>query len=561
MKYVRMPSTARREITGTQQDRKQVLSVPTFLRVITTAAAAGILLLQGCGLFPAEPAPSVASLAARIQRHIEQPRFSAAQWGIKIVSMDTGRTVFERNADKYCIPASNAKLYTGALALDAFAPGMRIPTRLYATAPIDSKGVTNGHLVLYGQGDPTFGAATETGAAQSPFDALAAQLAQTGLKRVRGHLVINDRYFGTPPIGAGWQADDLQWSYGAQASALTVNENTWTLTVKPAAQAGQPCDIIQETPWIKKGEEGEEDAAPQPVNIVNRTFTAAAGDARGIGLYRAPGSDTLYVFGSLALNDAPRQSALALPHPSEAIGRALQAALEKYRISIDGGLRIAHWLDPEPQDIPERWIPLARLESPPLADLLKQMFKRSQNLYAQDLFLQVGRQTAGTAPASACAPAGLSCTTEQWGVYALNHFLPRAGIQPDWARIQEGSGLARANLVTPAATVALLQYMNRHSAARIFKEALPVAGVDGTLKNRMKNTAAQNNARAKTGTLQYVYALSGYVTTAAKERLAFSIMLNHYAPPKPGSKVPPAPPPIEDIDAIVVRLAEFSGHS
>src|SRR5260363_107911 len=105
-----------------------------------------------------------------------------------------------------------------------------------------------------------------------------------------------------------------------------------------------------------------------------------------------------------------------------------------------------------------------------------------------------------------------------------------AGIQPDWARIQEGSGLARANLVTPAATVALLQYMNRHSAARIFKEALPVAGVDGTLKNRMKNTAAQNNARAKTGTLQYVYALSGYVTTAAKERLAFSIMLNHYAP-------------------------------
>src|SRR5260363_349714 len=161
----------------------------------------------GLRFIPAEPAPSVASLAARIQRHIEQPRFSAAQWGIKIVSMDTGRTVFERNADKYCIPASNAKLYTGALALDAFAPGMRIPTRLYATAPIDSKGVTNGHLVLYGQGDPTFGAATETGAAQSPFDALAAQLAQTGLKRVRGHLVINDRYFGTPPIGAGWQAD------------------------------------------------------------------------------------------------------------------------------------------------------------------------------------------------------------------------------------------------------------------------------------------------------------------------------------------------------------------
>ncbi len=530
----------------------------SILRAVATALTASTLFLQGCGLLPSEPAHSVASLAARIQQHIEQARFSAAQWGIKIVSLESGRTIFERNADKYFIPASSTKLYTGALALDTFAPSMRIPTRLYATAPIDPEGVMRGDLVLYGRGDPTFGAAEETGAVQHPFDALAAQLTHMGLKRVRGHLVIDSSYFAAPPIGAAWQADDLQWSYGAEVSALTVNENTFTLIVKPAAAAGQPCEITPEAGWMR---EGETDPASLPVKIVNRTFTTAAGAAPGIGLYRKPGSGTLYVFGSLALSDTPWQSALALPDAFKAIGRALSAALSKYQISIDGDLRIAHWPDREAQGIPERWTPLARMESPALADLLKQTFKRSQNLYAQALWLQAGRQISETAPANACAKEGPACTTEQWGVYALNAFLPRAGIAPNHAQIHEGSGLARPNLVTPAATVALLRYMSLHPAAHIFEDALPIAGVDGTLKNRMKNTAAQNNVHAKTGTLQYVYTLSGYVTTAAKERLAFSIMLNHYLPPESDSNASSIPSPTDDIDAIVVQLAEFLGHS
>lgn len=526
-------------------------------RLIAITLAASALLLQSCAPLPAKPEPSIAALASRIQKHIAQPRFSAAQWGIKIVSLDTGRIVFAHNADKYFIPASNTKLYTGALALDTFAPDRRILTTLYATAPIDPAGVIQGDLVLYGQGDPTLGAAEETHAVQHPFDGWAAQLAKKGLKQVRGNLIIDNRYYATQPIGSGWGAGDLQWRYGAEVSALTLNENTFTLTVKPAPVTDQPCEITVDAPWITNSAAG---AVSSPVKIINRTFTTAVG-AGGIGLYRKPGSDTLYVFGSLAPNDAPQQSALALPNPAETIGRALRAALEKSHISVNGKLRIVHWLDPELPSIPDHSILLTQLASPPLAELLQQAFKRSQNLYAQAIWLQIGRRTAEITAMDACAKEGLPCTTEQWGTYALNNFLPQAGIAPNQIQMREGSGLSRKNLATPTATVALLKYMSRHPAAQVFKDALPIAGVDGTLDDRMQGTAAQNNARAKTGTMQYTYTLSGYVRTAAQEHLAFSIMLNNYAPPKADPNAPPIPSPTDDIDAIVIQLAEFLGHS
>ena len=132
-----------------------------------------------------------------------------------------------------------------------------------------------------------------------------------------------------------------------------------------------------------------------------------------------------------------------------------------------------------------------------------------------------------------------------------------SGVPPlpaDEVRFDEGSGLSRNNLVSANATTALLKFMAGHREAEAFHEALPIAGVDGTLRRRMKNTAAENNVRAKTGTLRWANSLSGYVTTAAGEKLVFSVMLNR-------AVVPAGRNARDDVDAIALMLAQFTGRS
>ena len=205
-------------------------------------------------------------------------------------------------------------------------------------------------------------------------------------------------------------------------------------------------------------------------------------------------------------------------------------------------------------------VELAALESQPLSEILRRMLKPSQNLYAQLLLLQVGtaRLSKSTAPGNVAGtnpPLGVSeglvagDTAEDAGVRELGLFLRQAGVQPGTVQLEEGSGLSRHDLVTPAATVQLLQFMSRHRHADVFRQALPVAGVDGTLRSRMKNTPAAGNARAKTGTLSGVNSLSGYVTSAAGERLAFALFLNNYLNKDPRYSATP------DMDRIVVMLA------
>ncbi len=530
-----------------------------------------ISLLQGCASSatshasnPAQstkPARSVNSLASLIRKHIQAPRFAAASWGIKVISLETGRTLFEYDANKYFVPASNTKLYTGALALETFPADYQFSTGLYTTAPlIIRNGVFTGDLVLYGQGDPTLGAEKKLVVSPQPFDQLAAQLAKLGIERVRGKLIVDESYFATPALGSGWQADDLQWYYGAPVSAIAVHENALKLLIKPAARINLPCEIAKLT-----------SLAPgvEPLKIVNRTRTVAPDDVSSIGIYRDIATNTLYISGSLAVDDAPVRTSLALPFPATTAGNELHAALARHQIKLEGEVKVMNWFDrarfissEKPFSIPSSWHRVATIVSPTLAQIVQQTLKRSQNLYAQSLLLQVGRQVAQTHEPSVCVKNGIACTTEQWGIYAINNFLLQARLPLNSVSLEEGSGLSRGNLVTPTATTALLQYMNSRPNAQIFYEALPIAGVDGSLKTRMRGTAAAHNVHAKTGTMRATHTLSGYVTTAAKEPLAFSIMLNNYVPLAANESASVnLPTPNQEIDAIAIMLAEFAGHS
>ena len=193
-------------------------------------------------------------------------------------------------------------------------------------------------------------------------------------------------------------------------------------------------------------------------------------------------------------------------------------------------------------------VELGSLESPPIRDVVRDVFKQSQNLYTDLLLAEVGeRDRAADTPPDR--------TSEELGIRALNRFLAEAGLNKEEVLFEEGSGLSRDNLTTPNATVTLLQFMSRHKHAAIYAQALPVAGVDGTLRERMKGTPAVGNVRAKTGTLHWASSLSGYVTSAAGEHLAFSLMLNRYHPTEANHSAR------AELDNIAVLLAGFTGRS
>ena len=421
-----------------------------------------------------------------------------------------------------------------------------------------------------------------------PLEPLINQLASAGVRRIEGDLVGDESYFATPAIGAGWEWDDLQEYYGAEVSSLTLNDNALDLFARPADRVGLPCRITTgpATNWV---------------TIINRTETAPKEANPRIVVYRPVGENIVYVSGRLPLGGRDYRGSVAVHNPAGLFVALLKEALARRGITVTGRTRTIDWKYREvtPFD-PTKLTELGSVESLPLKDILRETLKPSQNLYAQLLLLQVGaRRDAGTrghgdaatestaatsssfqateqgdsvpasprprVPASSQLAPGPQLTAEEKGVEALNDFLAAVGVKKGDVLLEEGSGLSRRDIITPNATVALLAFMQRHRFSDVYRDALPVAGVDGTLQNRMKGTAAAGNARAKTGSLRYVYALSGYVTSAAGERLAFSIMLNNYYNAErvaaPNNSGPRIPTPREDVDAIVIMLAGFTGRS
>lgn len=518
---------------------------------------------------------SLDSLRTRLAAHISQLRFAPAAWGVKVVSLDTRKTVFEHNPQKYFNPASNAKLYTTALALEHFGADFRIKSSLYSNARPDASGTLKGDLIVYGRGDPTMAARLNAGDYLKGLDPLVAQLVNAGVRRIEGDIVGDESYFAGPPLGAGWEWDDLQAYYGAEVSALTIDDNALDLFVKPAERAGLPCRITTGPPTSF-------------VSFINRTQTASKGTEPRIVIYRPIGENIIYVSGRLPIDSPGYYNSVAVHNPAGLFTSLFKDVLAARGIVVTGRARVIDWKYREVTPIDfSRLIELGSIESMPLGDIVRETLKPSQNLYAQLLLLQVGNhgRQSGTIGSSlnpnSSSPGAIAKadspdssndgrTDEEAGAELMQEFLSKIGVRKGDVLLEEGSGLSRRDVITPEATVALLSYMSRSRWADVYRNALPIAGVDGTLQNRMKGTAAAGNVRAKTGTLRYVYTLAGYVTTAAGERLAFSAMLNNYyadrssAPRESlGSQTQRTapPPPRDDLDAIAIMLAGFTGRS
>ncbi len=492
------------------------------------------------------PAPVVVQTLAELQSHIRislaRAELQRGQVGIKIVSLDSGKTIFENNAEKYLMPASNMKSFTVAAALEKLSPDFHFVTSVYAPAIPDTNGIIRGDLTVFGRGDVSFSTAFYSGDYYKGLDALAEKIVQAGVRRIDGNLVGDESYFSGSPIPSSWEWDDLQWYYGAEVSALVLNDNAVDLFVKPTS-TNAPCSV-QILP------------ANSIVKIVNHCTTSAPGIKRDLQIAKKLDQNILEITGTMPPDDKNFSGSVAVSHPAELFVEMLRGLLLKKGVVITGLNKVVNAKDKVSSTLSP--VEITKLESPPLSLIAAKTLKPSQNLYTETILWTLG-QNSGTIPFKITGGAeqnpldNLKLNSSERGLLVVKNFLNEIGIPSDSVVQYDGSGLSRHNLVTPASLAGLYTYMAKQSRyADAWREALTVGGIDGTLKNRFVGTSAAGNVRGKTGTIDQVSALSGYVNTASGERLVFSIIVNGVS----NSKIRQA-----TIDEIVVALANFSGKT
>jgi D-alanyl-D-alanine carboxypeptidase/D-alanyl-D-alanine-endopeptidase (penicillin-binding protein 4) len=483
----------------------------------TMRYALGSLLIA---LFACTPAATrggraSASLAADLARALAAPALAHSGAALVVLSLDRGDTLFAREPDRLYTPASNLKLFTAASALHWLGPDYRFRTPLLATGSVHGDTLV-GDLVLVGRGDPDLRSAD--------LAALADSLAARGIRVVSGDVRADASWFDSPADwGSGWMWDDGPYWYWPWISALTLDDNVVTLVARPGRAPGDPLVIVLDPPTAY-------------VDLRVSATTGAADDRATFDVVRQwmpRPANVIEVTGVLPMGTDSVVEQRSVEDPALYAATVLKELLSARGIEVLGEARYGALMADEPADT------VAVHVSDSLAVSIRNFLKISDNLSGEQLVKTIGAEI-GDPPGSYAK-----------GLAAERVFLAReVGLDTTAFLLADGSGVSRYNVVTTGQIARLLEYMAaRDDLAAAWIAALPIAGVDGTLENRLRGTAAEGRARAKTGTLQGVTALSGYTATADGERLAFSLLMEFF--------VGPAGPPRAVQDSIVARLARF----
>ncbi|HEU4995128.1 MAG TPA: D-alanyl-D-alanine carboxypeptidase/D-alanyl-D-alanine-endopeptidase [Gemmatimonadaceae bacterium] len=446
------------------------------------------------------PAPSRddgEALRQAIDSMLAAPDTRQARWGVLIVDPEARDTLYSRDAGKLLVPASNMKILTSAVALDVLGPDFRFATPLIARGQIRA-GVLDGDLVVAGRGDPSV-SDNSLGDAMVPLRAVADSLWARGLRRVRGRVLAGGNAFPDANAGTAWNWEDLDYSYGAKIDELLFNEGFAEIHVHGAERVGEPPR-----------------ARTSPAKTFPRLRITATTAARGTGRDSVPRLDAVkdsvtgevVLSGTIPVGDTTTVE-VTFRDVSEAYLAALREAL------VDRGITVADSVYAAPASPADT---VFVLRSPPLARILPSFMKPSQNQIGEMLFRTVALQRTDTG-------------SERAARRIVGEHLRAWGADPGGFQVMDGSGLSRQDLVSPETIIHVLDAMRRGPHFQVYFDAMPVAGVDGTLRSRMRGTMAEGNVRGKTGTLNSVRSLSGYVSTAQGRVLLFSVLCNNYLVP------------------------------
>ena len=489
--------------------------------VNTVAEPAGGTLAVGS----ADASDPITALAAKADAIFNDANFANAHWGALIVSRDTGKVWYERNADRLFIPASNEKIPTTAAALLALGPDFKYVTTVAYTGELKD-GVVTGDLVITGNGDPTldewFGKDKDP---LSVFKGWAAELKAKGITEIRGRIVGDDNAWDDVHKAGNWPHAQLGDTSFAEYGPLQLNTGFIDITATP------PADVNGQA-TIKASIESDSVTFVNQTKVVARTSEK---DSSSIYTSRPYENNTMTVRGTLIAGDKAATDAMSVHNPTRFYVEVLRRTLIAEGIKVGGAPtdidELPEWVAAKPASVE-----LLRRESPPLSEIAKALMKPSQNVYAETMVRTMGWKASGKGSFSA-------------GEKALKAELEKIGIAPDSFQFDDGSGLSRYNYISPRILTNIYLGMMKTPLADVWYEAQTIGGVDGTLRNRFKDTAAANNVRGKTGTVSNVRSLSGFVKTADGENLVFSFMVNaHLRSSSETNKI---------TDPVVVMLAEF----
>lgn len=433
---------------------------------------------------------SQSQIAAQIDSLLNTPSLLGGIQGVLVQSLADGSVWYEHNPDLLLLPASNQKLFTSAAALNLLGPNWRYVTILLRYGRVDRKGTLHGNLYLKGSGNPLL--------SDKDLYTFVQAVHRAGIRRIRGSVIGDESCFDRRRYGDGWAWDDMSYYYSPQISALNLNGNLVRVQVYPGKKVGAPLRVI---------------VAPTKnyVQVINRAATRAKGTRSRLVIERELGKNRILIEGTLALDSPPdtrKPQGITVENPALYAAHVLTMQLRSAGIRVDGS--------PTTGISPRLAVEVARHYSPFLSEILKHLNKTSDNLIAECLLKTLGVEKGKT-----------RFGTTEHGIRVAKVALNRLGIDPDALHMADGSGLSRLNLVSARNVAALLRAMHAHPHAKTFLDSLPLAGVEGTLKHRLKGTPAENNVRAKTGTMRNVSCLSGYVTTP-DEPLIFVILMNNH---------------------------------
>ena len=469
------------------------IKVSVLLIVITIIS----LMAAGCGSTKTIEENNWDVLQKNIHEKFNDSLFQNAHWGVLIKSLKTGKTWYAQNEEKLFMPASNEKIITGASALCSLGPDFNFETSLTYDGQIEDS-ILKGNIVVFGNGDPTL----YNRFYSDPLDVFnqwADTLRSKGIKVIEGNIIGDDNAFDEQPLGYGWSFDGLDVWYSAEVGALQLNEDYIDLEIMPPQSINDTLQIIP-------------NLISKYFNIINETVVGDTG-RNDISIERPYGTNNIYIKGYVLIGSHKFEYSPSITNPTLFYVTVLKEVFENHGIKILGSAvdcdEIANW-----KHTPEDFNLILLHKSPPLKEILKGMMKRSQNLYAETFARLLGWKEYGLGSFSNGRKVVEQVLQDQFG------------IEPRTYAYRDGSGLSRYDYVSPHQLVKILEGMTHNKYWDVWYDALPIAGVDGTLKNRMKGTLAENNARAKTGTISNVRGLSGYITTSDGEKLVYSFLVN-----------------------------------
>ena len=435
--------------------------------------------------------PSIQKLQIDINNLVENYEQYGYRFGIKICSTDDNQILFAKNENEPFVPASNLKLMPSAVALENLGDDYRWETKFYANGKIQNQ-TLYGDLILKAEGDPTLSSRFLNKEPQSLFKIWADKLKKIGICSIKGNLIIDNSAFSDSNIGQGWKDVYEQAYYASLPSAFSINENCVRITVKGSSRSGYGTTV---NVFPSKGD----------VKIVNSSVTSKR-SREYLSINRANDSNTYYIRGSIPRNKLVGRI-INLSQPVEYASKVLSDAFDNSNLKIEGDLKISNAaLDYSGANL------VYTYESFPLNDVLIKTNKHSNNYLANQIYLTLGYKIKNN-----------SAQSEQ----VIHDFFNLINVDSEYLKIDDGSGLSPLNITTPNQFSEILLHMSHSENFNAFYNSFPVAGVDGTLKGVMHFEPLYKNVRGKTGTIDNVKSLCGYIHSKDNELLTFTILVNY----------------------------------